>query len=242
MIKIAICDDEKLVLNKLKKISSSFLTENNYSFSIDCFISPVELLNNVELYSIIFLDININEYNGLEIASEIRRINKNAKIIFVTNHSEFVKQALLVRAFGYIEKPIKSQEIKNNLREAIEYLNSNHNSIVKEFKTTSGTMYIGLNNILYFKYFNRVIEIVTIDRTLTMYDTIKNLCLMLEELNFYSQHNAYLINLRHVVAVYNNDVELRNGIKLPISKRKSKHFKTTVANYIVKNEICRLKL
>ncbi len=242
MIKIAICDDEKTVLNQLEKLSTIFLSENNFNFSIDCFTSPTILLNNAESYSIIFLDIDINEYNGIEIAREIRESNKNAKIIFVTNYSEFVKQALLVRAFGYIEKPIENDEFKKTLSEAIEYFNLHSSSIVKEFVTTSGTLYIDLNNIIYFKYSNRVIEVITINRKIIMYDTIKNLVSMLKTFNFCSPHNAYLVNIKHVVAIYSTDVELSNGIIIPISKRKANLFKSIVADYIAENEVSRLEI
>ena len=69
MFTIAICDDDKNILVSIKKYIEEFAIENNMSVSIDLFHSGRELLKSSLKYNIIFLDIILQEENGIEVGN-----------------------------------------------------------------------------------------------------------------------------------------------------------------------------
>ena len=53
--------------------------------------------------------------NGLEIAKNLKDINKNTNIVFITGYSEYAVEAFSINASGYILKPAKKADVKNAL-------------------------------------------------------------------------------------------------------------------------------
>lgn len=73
MFTIAICDDDKSILDSIHKYIKEFASENNLSVSVDLFDSGRELLNSSLKYNIIFLDIILQTENGIDIGTILRK-------------------------------------------------------------------------------------------------------------------------------------------------------------------------
>lgn len=87
MFKIAICDDENYFIEELKQIVSDCMLEKGLVFKIDTYSSGAKFISlgiGMLQYSIIFLDINMNEVDGIMTAKKIREVSKEAFIVFVT--------------------------------------------------------------------------------------------------------------------------------------------------------------
>lgn len=241
MLKIAICDDESDIRKKVKDLTEIYLSNKGYKFVIDTFCDGEELLKSKNDYSIIFLDIDMKKTDGLTSAKKIREENKITKIVFITNHPEFIKQALLVRAFAYLDKPIHQNEFETTLREAIIYYQDMTSSINYKIHTTIGDILIDLNKVLYFEFVDRKIKIMTVNQILYTYSTIKKLSKNLEQYSFYSPHKAFLVNLKYVLNASGNNVILTNNEVLPLSQKKATKFKSSLIDYINQNTIRGLK-
>lgn len=237
MINIAVCDDESEIRKKIRKYTETYLIETNYKFSIKEFEDGESLLLSSEEYAIVFLDIDMKTVDGLTAARKLREINKITKIIFITNHSQYIKQALLVRAFGYLDKPIQRDEFELTLKEALEYYRDVSKSLNYSFHTIKGDMILDLQSILYFEYIDRKIQIYQENQVCFAYTTIKKLSIDLKEFSFSSPHQAYLVNLKFVSNIYQNEILLLNGEIIPLSQKKSVSFRLDLTNYISKNYI-----
>ena len=65
---------------------------------------------------IVFLDISLDEYmNGLELAKKLQDINPNINIIFLTNYTKYLEQAIFDHCSGYIVKPLTRHRIRHEL-------------------------------------------------------------------------------------------------------------------------------
>lgn len=65
---------------------------------------------------IAFLDIGLDEYmNGLELAKKLKEINPCIDIIFLTNYTKYLEQAIYDHCSGYIVKPLTRQRIRHEL-------------------------------------------------------------------------------------------------------------------------------
>jgi DNA-binding response OmpR family regulator len=82
---------------------------------------------------VILLDINIPYINGLEVATQIRKTNKNIKIIMLTAFTETDKllYATELKLTKYLVKPVSPNYFKDCLEKLAAELNYDSKSIVK---------------------------------------------------------------------------------------------------------------
>lgn len=104
LISIAICDDESYMLNHLKENIELYMKQNNLSYNIELFDKAEDLLCNHEQFNIVFLDIQMEDINGMQTARELRVYGNDCFIIFVTVLNEFVFDAFEVDAINYLIK------------------------------------------------------------------------------------------------------------------------------------------
>ena len=120
MVKILIADDEPIERTIIERMIMKNFPEN---------VQIVKAINGreaVKLYEeeqcqIAMLDIEMPGVNGLDAADEIRKLDKDAVIIFITAFDEFdyAKRAIRVHALEYLLKPVSEEELTTNLEEAI---------------------------------------------------------------------------------------------------------------------------
>ncbi|GHU53527.1 hypothetical protein FACS1894132_05910 [Clostridia bacterium] len=143
MIKIAIVDDEKILR---KKLTSMLLT---FDFSQkDTAISEISSGEEfIEYYAnnsadIIFFNIEMDEINGLKTAAEIREVDKDVIIIFLTNFKDFVFSGYEVKAFRHLLKTQvfgdgDNNELKEITEKALTEYQQQHKTITLSTRTNS---------------------------------------------------------------------------------------------------------
>ncbi len=114
-------DDEKLALEALVNT----IKEAEPNAEIYSFRQPLEAISFADRVScdIAFLDIKMRGMTGLELAKQLKDINENINIIFVTGFSEYSMDAFRLYASDYLLKPVDVAQIKNsleNLRHPVE--------------------------------------------------------------------------------------------------------------------------
>lgn len=107
IVNIAICDDNIEHISALEK----YLFEiSNVKIECDAYLSGESLVdaykNNIERYDVVFLDMEMRELNGIETANLIREFDEHIIIVFVTSHSEYMKESFQCQPFRFVEKPL----------------------------------------------------------------------------------------------------------------------------------------
>lgn len=234
MLRIYICDDEKDVTEKIHRYITGYFINHPSEYEILDFNSGKGLLAQTKQNraDVIFLDIDLKDSHGIEIAKAIRQFDKKVKIIFITNYTNYKGQAFSVHAFGYIDKPIDGIKITEQLDEVKNYLLEEKKDITYKFVTTDGLIDLELKDILYFANENRRIKIVTFSNEYFMKQKISTLEKQLSDYNFKSPHSSYLVNLDYVTDVRNYIVYMINDIEVPLSQRKSIDFRKAISDYL----------
>ncbi len=130
MYKILVADDEPIErLIVAKKIQKYFGEE----------LVPVFAENGIQVLeqyhkeqcSILLLDIEMPEIDGLYVAQQVRQLDPHCIIIFVTayDHFSYAKKAIGVRAFDYLLKPLEDTEFISVLQEAIRVMREREDAL-----------------------------------------------------------------------------------------------------------------
>lgn len=111
---VLLVDDEELQLLRLEKAVKKVLQEN-----IDylCYTNPLKAWkdNALKKIDIAFLDIEMPELNGIQLAKKLKKINPLVNIIFVTAYDNYALNAYKIHASGYVTKPVSEDKIKTEI-------------------------------------------------------------------------------------------------------------------------------
>lgn len=110
---LLIVDDEHMALDEIREVVLD-IKKDIYIKCCDNYMDALESAK-IKKYDVAFLDISMPCMNGLEIAKNLKDINKNTNIVFVTGYSEYAVEAFSINASGYILKPAKREEVENAL-------------------------------------------------------------------------------------------------------------------------------
>ena len=237
MFKIAICDDEEIFRKNIYKIIMNYMVKNGLLYEIDEFESGNEFINlgiNMRKYDIVFLDINMDEIDGIETAQEIRKVSNDIFIVFVTAFISYAVEGYSVNAIRYILK--NNENFAELIFECIDAISKKMNYSVKkkEFKFSEGVKNISLELLLYIESKLHKLNFHIMEdklNTYSLYGKLDEFEKELEDKAFLRIHQSYLINMKHIVSIYRYEAVLNNGIRLKISKDRYKSVKEKFVSY-----------
>lgn len=233
MINIAICDDNKNVISRMKECLEEYKNDKCLIVTYEC---GEELLQEQKIFDIIFLDIDMQGLDGIETAKHIRKYDKNVKIIYVTNFTEYTNLAFEVHAFGYLSKPIVKEKIYSQLDEATQYFNNKKENNLIEFVTNEGIIRLAPSDIYYFEYVNRKVKIKTLNKTYITKQKISSIAVDMECFGFLVPHKSFTVNLFYIKAIKGYDLLMLDGSIVPLSQKRSVEFRETF-NIFLENHI-----
>ena len=126
MTRFTICDDEpehgELISRYIKTEYAKHMPETDIA-EVVVYQSPQEMLDEaIEDTDIFILDIECGKSSGLDIAKEIRRLNKNAGIVFCTSHSNYVYQVFGLTPIDFIRKNNIEKDIVQTMYNIMDFL------------------------------------------------------------------------------------------------------------------------
>lgn len=186
-MKIAICDDQQIFIDRLKKLITSEETETHIFHSGD------ELLNSNIDFDIVLLDIEMPGTDGLGVAAKLYQKNRKTLLLFITSHREYSTKGYEFRAFRYVLKSEPDDFVKRNIDDAINEYKNYDFYITVNYKGEYAR--IVSNHITYIEAFGHTITVHTIDKDYTGQNKFKDICKMLTEHGFIQCHKSYIVNM-----------------------------------------------
>lgn len=236
---IAFCDDDSTVLRELRMLLDQYRADRNEDLDCAMFHSPLELLHSMERgagFDILFLDILMPGVNGIDTASEIRKLDNNIKIIFLTSSAEFAVQSYTVGAYFYQLKPIWKESffrLMDSVLVACEKEQSD--SIVLRCKT--GVARIELKELEYCEVIHRTLFFhLTSGKVLESIGSLDDLSARLEPYRcFLRPHRSYLVNLEYVRNISARAVTMSCLTEIPLPRGKYNEIKDAYLEYAFRN-------
>ena len=204
MIKFAMIEDDKNLLNDLYKILESIFMKYDFDAEIVFYSTDVnELLNYIKNYKVdvLFLDIDLkSNLSGLEIAELVRSSNKDCYIIFETAHLEYGLIAYKYKTFDFICKPVTLQRVE----ECVLRLFDDISGLTKKFvRINNKNTIIAEADIKYIKKDGMKLIFHTENREYEIYSSFLKIQDSLPS-NFVRCHKSFIVNIDNVTKVESN--------------------------------------
>lgn len=229
---VGFCDDEVYQI----KVNSLFLKEiagkNGYDFEYHGFQSGKQLRKYLETnhLDVLFLDIDLGEETGIEVAAWIALNYPEVITVFVTGHREFAEEAFSVDAVGYLVKPYDLKKMENVMKKVMQQLEpapkaDNHYEIVITDENMKKK--IDCREILYIERQQSKSVIKTKQREYQVYETITSLCERIGD-SFIRVNQGEVVNRTLITEIKGNTLYLRNGMSMSIGRT---YRKDVIAKY-----------
>lgn len=117
-MKVIIVDDENLALLKMEKLLSTQTAVQLPWRVIGSYMNPLDALSaaRIEVPDVAFLDIELPEMSGMELADQLLSIHPQMHIVFVTAFQQFAVHAFQVNALDYLLKPVQPARLALTLK------------------------------------------------------------------------------------------------------------------------------
>lgn len=181
---------------------------------------------------IVFLDVEMPEFSGLEILDFFDIKDINFHLVFVTAYDKFALDAFELSATDYIVKPVQVSDIERLLNkiaklkpvneEVKSVQNNNHQKII--LNANGGQVFVDANDIIYIRADGSYSDVILAgDKRLCISKRLAEFEKLMSMNNFFRIHRSHIINLNHITKISKVDggsVFMSDGVELSISKDK----------------------
>lgn len=236
-MRIAICDDEQQILLNVSSQLADYQKTRQTDISCQSFSNAVDLLAAMEQenYDLLFLDILMPGLNGIEAAHEIRQVNENIEIVFLTSSPEYAVDSYSVRAANYLLKPATKEQLFLILDQLADAIRSPEEALTVQ---TPGNIFrIPYKNIESIEINSKTIYFCLTDGSikkahgsLSDYESA-----LLTRPGFCKIHRSYIVNLNWVNEVRFKELITASGRSIPIARSSYQQVRTDYIEFLFKD-------
>lgn len=236
MVKVAVCDDENGNINVIEKILLEASETHHIPLNIDVFYRGETLEKAIiygAKYDLLYLDIQMGEKNGIVTVQNIRKVDENLLIIFISSYDRYLIELFRLDVFDFIKKPIQPDVfIKAFLAANQKICNK---KIYFTFKYKNEEHKVLCSEIVYFESNARQIQIHMKNGEIEVFN--EKLVKVEEQLRtgkipFLRIHQSFLVNYHWIKICTKTKVVMTNGQQLPISEERQKNFRKYYARLL----------
>ena len=220
MFKIAICEDEKVVLDYECSLVEAWAKKRGCTIALDTYISAEQFLFESEdkpSYDVLIFDIQMKGINGMELAKKLRGRGCDSQIVFVTGISDYAIEGYEVGAVRYILKPVK-EEVINELLDKIYADSQKQEEDYFVLGQGAELERISFGKIIYIEARGHYVYMKGADFEREWKSSFSEAAGAFEEKSFFCLRRGLLVNLQHVSKITRTDCILDDGEQLPVAR------------------------
>lgn len=232
-IRVAVVDDNLEDRERLVAFLAKYKEENpGFSYEVEVFDAVFPFVDKYsKRFDAIFMDIDFHHASeGFTAIEEIRKVDMDTNVIFVTNMAKFAVKGYEVAAFDFVVKPIVYNVFTMKMSRLLGNLSSKRS---RDVTIGGGGSKVRVNTekLLYVEVEKHKITYHTVDGLMQTYDSMKHVEESLSDPLFVKCNNCYLVNLRFVDTLDGDYVYVGKD-KLLISSPRKAAFKKELAKFI----------
>ena len=235
-MRIAICDDEQVHRENLKSslTGCAFMPEGA---SIVEYSEGKSLIqeHKKDPHDILFLDIEMEGMSGIETGRDIRILDSNVIIIYITGHEKYVFKSFRIEPFDYILKPIDDGKIADVLRRAVQKLNDQY--YIVDFKWQDNTYALRVCDIVYLESNLRHVKFATMHSSYKCVGKLVDFECRLSPYGFVRCHQSFLINMSYIKCIEKDEITTTLGYNIDMSAGRKQECLNAFNNFITKYRV-----
>lgn len=233
MIRIAIVDDnvqmQEIINNHITNIIS-----NRNDIEVKLFLDADSFLEDVRKqdYDILFSVIQMDKMSGLELGKEIRKMQPEMYIVFITAYTEYAAESYTIEAYQYILKSDLDYRLPRVVNQLINKID-NRNMQYRMIGTGSNKEKIYYKDIIYIYKIkaSKYVAYVTNTEEKRERITLEQLCSELQSKEFVMVDRGFIVNLEHICKISGNVIYLDGDNQIKISRTKIADVKRAMSQY-----------
>lgn len=229
---IIICDDcyeDRTFLNNLLRIYEKSSTEH---FNITEYASGTRLCEDKETLSncqIVFLDINMEDQDGLKTAIKIKELYSDIYIVLVTAYMSYSLEGYKVKASRFLLKDDLEHTIKECMDSLI--LELHKKDCYVEFSFVEGQIRLQTDDIIYIETAKHKNVFYAKKQVYTIYKKMDELEEELAGFGFVRVHQSFLVNMSYIEKISSYVLRLITGKEISVPKSRYQEVKRAFALY-----------
>lgn len=233
MYHIAICEDQETFIQELKENLKRYAAETDKEFCFFVYHDGSELLQKYNSeYDLIFMDIKMEQMDGLKAAEAVRKIDSTVGLIFLTSLKQYVWQGYQYSAVNYLLKPLKYNVLKLELDRYFTRYRDKDDPYFS-FSNDNGSYKVLYKNLCYAETDKRNVMLHFDGQKQIIYKNMKTVSsLLCSQPQFAQCHQSFVVNLSFVKGVEDLELIMTTGERIPISQPKRKAFIKQLTEYI----------
>ena len=224
---IAVCDDNMTSAQMVSDIIKRIEPDNE----VYIFTKGEELLNSETEWDIAFLDIEMEEMNGFQIATVLRKKHKKCIFSFITTHGELAVDGYDYQPFRYILKSAPETVIERKIRDTLVEYQFHNKKLQISYKGQHRQ--IRVDKISHIEIMGHCLKIRYGDELILWNKSLKELEKELEKYGFIRCHRSFLISLDHIKMFGTKIIEMDNGEKISVGRLYQKQTEAGYAKFLV---------
>lgn len=237
MLRVGICDDVAEHVECVETILKTYMEQKKIKCRCMSFENGKSLWYEVEdgtEFDLLFLDIEMPEMDGMELAWRIKKEQPRALIVFVSSYEKYVYDSFRVQPYRFIPKNRIEEMLTQVLDDAMEDVRQGENEFYL-VENQQGIERIPVGDIVYIWHEGKY---AYIERSggdaVKVRKTLKQIYGEVSREEFVWAGRSYLCNLMHIVQVKGEGLKLSTGEQLYISNGKIADLKQQILNYWTK--------
>ncbi|MGM9537974.1 MAG: LytR/AlgR family response regulator transcription factor [Candidatus Onthomonas sp.] len=229
MILIAIVEEDPQEEKVLETYVEHHLNGREIAFLVHRYDSGVEFIRSRTAYDIVFMDTQMRDMDGLEAARFLRIVNKDAKLIFVTQMVHLAIRGYEVNAQDFLLKPVNQEAIDRVLERALASLDQDQGECFA-LRTSGGIISLSARDIYFVEVYDHELIYHTAFGDYQVRGQLRAVREKLDSRFFVPCGRSYLVNIRHVQSLQRNYLMV-HGLKIPVAKAHYKKIEQMLISY-----------
>lgn len=220
MMRVALIDDSDEFLGLLENVIRSFFISRRIACKIVCYQNPNLFYYDImesDSFDVCFLDIEMPQMNGIDLARKLRQANRKLPLIFLTAHSEYMRAGYEVKAFDYLSKDIAKDEVIGVLERLMGEIKEDRKHIYV-IDSNNRMERLPHEEIIYIYKTGQYSRFVMKHGETQERKALKDIYEKLDKELFLFVERGFIINLEHVSRILSRNVVLSNGAEVRASK------------------------
>ena len=229
---ILICDDDKKDLDRLEGLIRRYDEERHIGADVNCYENAADFLADISDHvpDIIFLDINMEEMDGLQLAEKVREWNEDVPIILVTAYINYAVDGYKVSANRFLVKDDLDKTFPECMDDICRRISRKAKHMI--FPCVEGDVDIKLTDIVFIETTGHKSIIHLKNEEYHLYESMDELESRLKAFGFLRVHQSYMVGIRHISNINNYILTLDTGYQIKVPKARYKQVRQERTLYV----------